>query len=166
MFKADKHGSEAGTGGNLAALADKTLRTVRAYPGSVEAREAVERFIDAALSAPVGDDPDPTDEIYYEGFEEGRRTRPAPVGATKFECAARKQGLPEPADCSWPTCGCDPYASKVIESLEEQGALNTHPPAPAVGAEEVARIIEGNEHWTARTKANAILSLLSVKAGG
>lgn len=38
-----------------------------------------------------------------------------------WKCAARKQSLPEPADCGWPTCGCDPYADKVIAALEEQG---------------------------------------------
>ena len=43
----------------------------------------------------------------------------APVETWK--CAARKQSLPEPADCGWPTCGCDPHADKVIAALEEQG---------------------------------------------
>jgi hypothetical protein len=36
-----------------------------------------------------------------------------------MDCAARKQSLPEPADCNWPVCGCDPYAVKVIDALEE-----------------------------------------------
>lgn len=39
----------------------------------------------------------------------------------QFECAGRKQALPEPGDCDWPGCGCDPHATKVIESLLEQG---------------------------------------------
>jgi hypothetical protein len=38
-----------------------------------------------------------------------------------FTCAARKQSLPEPADCNWPSCGCDPMADKVIEALRESG---------------------------------------------
>lgn len=41
-------------------------------------------------------------------------------------CGARRQGTAggnDPADCDWPTCGCDPYANKVIEALEEIGAL-------------------------------------------
>ena len=25
------------------------------------------------------------------------------------------------ADCDWPTCGCDPYANRVIDALEESG---------------------------------------------
>lgn len=33
----------------------------------------------------------------------------------------RKQSLPEPGECSWPDCGCDPHATKVIEALLEQG---------------------------------------------
>lgn len=38
--------------------------------------------------------------------------------ASKWICAARKQTLPEPAECNWPICGCDPYADKVIAALE------------------------------------------------
>lgn len=41
--------------------------------------------------------------------------------ASKWECMGRKQALPEPADCNWPDCGCDPHATKVIEALVEQG---------------------------------------------
>ena len=43
-----------------------------------------------------------------------------------WECGARKQGTAggnDPADCNWPTCGCDPYATKVIETLQESGKL-------------------------------------------
>jgi hypothetical protein len=41
-------------------------------------------------------------------------------------CAARKQGSAggnAPAECDWPTCGCDPYADRVIWSLKDQGLL-------------------------------------------
>lgn len=38
-----------------------------------------------------------------------------------WTCAGRKQSLPEPGECDWPLCGCDPHATKVIESLLEQG---------------------------------------------
>ena len=41
-----------------------------------------------------------------------------------FECGARKQGTAggnDPADCNWPFCGCDEYATKVIEALHESG---------------------------------------------
>lgn len=108
--------------------------------------------ITAALSAPVGE---PVAFITKSGFKNwlqgdgpenhvllrtGGDLRVAlythPVA---WECVAQRQSLPEPADCDWPVCGCDPHANKVIESLEEQGVLSTHPPAPAVGAEEMAR---------------------------
>lgn len=39
-----------------------------------------------------------------------------------WKCPARPMADP-PEDCGWPTCGCDPWASKVIEVLEESGAL-------------------------------------------
>lgn len=38
-----------------------------------------------------------------------------------WECAGRKQSLPEPGECDWPNCGCDPHATKVIGALIEQG---------------------------------------------
>lgn len=44
----------------------------------------------------------------------------------KFVCAARRQstsGGNDPTDCDWPVCGCDPYADKVIASLQESGAI-------------------------------------------
>lgn len=40
-----------------------------------------------------------------------------------WECAGRKQSLPEPGECDWPVCGCDPQAGKVIAALQESGAL-------------------------------------------
>jgi hypothetical protein len=51
---------------------------------------------------------------------------PTPAPATDSEpvawqCMGRKQSLPEPGECNWPDCGCDPHATKVIESLMEQG---------------------------------------------
>lgn len=45
-----------------------------------------------------------------------------------FRCKAREQGTAggnDPADCDWPKCGCDPYAERVIDALEEAGALRT-----------------------------------------
>lgn len=51
------------------------------------------------------------------------------MDAPKWECAARKNATPNPVDCNWPHCGCDPHADKVIAALEEEGALATQPPA-------------------------------------
>lgn len=49
-----------------------------------------------------------------------------PVTLEKWECGALKQGTAggnEPVDCDWPVCGCDPYASAVIEALHEIGLI-------------------------------------------
>lgn len=43
------------------------------------------------------------------------------IRQTLWKCMGRKQSLPEPGECNWPDCGCDPHATKVIESLLEQG---------------------------------------------
>lgn len=48
----------------------------------------------------------------------------AAANRPSWSCAARKQALPEPGECDWPVCGCDPYANKVIAALEESGALS------------------------------------------
>jgi hypothetical protein len=39
-----------------------------------------------------------------------------------WRCPAKPTADP-PQDCNWPVCGCDPIANKVIEALEESGAL-------------------------------------------
>lgn len=40
-----------------------------------------------------------------------------------FTCKARSSVTSDPQDCGWPTCGCDPYADKVLAALEESGAV-------------------------------------------
>jgi hypothetical protein len=58
-----------------------------------------------------------------------------PAAAATFTCAARRQGSAggnDPADCDWPTCGCDEHASKVIATLQESGHLKE----PAAAASE------------------------------
>src|SRR6266481_8609479 len=47
--------------------------------------------------------------------------RVVPEQITAWKCMGRKQSLPELGECNWPDCGCDPYATKIIESLLEQG---------------------------------------------
>ncbi|EHK77735.1 hypothetical protein SM0020_12445 [Sinorhizobium meliloti CCNWSX0020] len=61
-----------------------------------------------------------------------------PAAQISFECSARKQSLPEPADCDWPFCGCDPYADKVIAAIEESGRM----PAAQV-TREALEAVEG-----------------------
>ena len=50
--------------------------------------------------------------------------RPSPEQGT-WNCKARaaNMGANDPQDCDWPVCGCDPYADKVIEALQESGKL-------------------------------------------
>lgn len=55
------------------------------------------------------------------------------------QCAARRQALPEPADCNWPDCGCDPHATKVIEALLEQGWSGPRVPQPNLLGRETVR---------------------------
>ncbi len=75
----------------------------------------------------------------YE-FNDGRfaalSSVPAPQAGEAWTCVARRQTLPEPAECNWPVCGCDPAANKVIEALEDGGALAPQPP-PAATEQQV-----------------------------
>lgn len=67
----------------------------------------------------------------YQPNSSGERGEPPHQGsaaapAKGWTCAARKQGTAggnDPTDCDWPTCGCDPYATKVIDALQEAGLL-------------------------------------------
>jgi hypothetical protein len=68
---------------------------------------------------------DPLDVAAYAAFcwHHGWSTSQGDIKYQPWECAGRKQALPEPGDCDWPVCGCDPRANKVIEALQESGAL-------------------------------------------
>lgn len=39
----------------------------------------------------------------------------------QVSCMARLASGPEPQDCDWPFCGCDPHASRVLDALTESG---------------------------------------------
>jgi len=54
-----------------------------------------------------------------------------PRETSGFRCAANRTADP-PQDCDWPHCGCDAKATKVIESLLEQGWM----PAPLAESHE------------------------------
>lgn len=46
----------------------------------------------------------------------------ADLEAQRWKCGARQRNIgPEVQDCDWPVCGCDPYASKVLDAIEEGG---------------------------------------------
>lgn len=45
----------------------------------------------------------------------------------RWQCTARPWVRSDPPqDCDWPTCGCDPYANKVVDALVECGHLKRH----------------------------------------
>ena len=75
------------------------------------------------------------------------------VEPIEWECGARQQGSAggnTPPDCDWPVCGCDPYATEVIEVLQESGRI-TEQPVPSKAAQDVfekrQRQVEA-EGWT------------------
>ncbi|WP_212635541.1 zinc finger-like domain-containing protein [Ralstonia insidiosa] len=70
-------------------------------------------------------------DIFSQTYEPAALRAQADAG--QFKCAAREQGTAGghgAADCDWPTCSCDPHASRVIEALQEAGHL-IHPSLPA-----------------------------------
>jgi hypothetical protein len=91
----------------------------------------------AATSITLRDDPQPDGSRVVramDGEEEVARMC-LPAAVATFTCAARRQGSAggnDPADCDWPTCGCDEHASKVIAALQESGHLKE----PASAASE------------------------------
>lgn len=68
---------------------------------------------------------DPLDVAAYAAFCWHHRwsTSQGDIKYQPWECAGRKQAQPEPGECDWPVCGCDPRANKVIDALQESGAL-------------------------------------------
>lgn len=50
------------------------------------------------------------------------------------KCKAQRTAV-EPQVCDWPMCGCDPYADKVIEALQESGRL-IDPSSPGADTEQ------------------------------
>jgi hypothetical protein len=64
------------------------------------------------------------------------------------DCAARRSSLPDPQDCDWPHCSCDPHAARVMEALHEEGWIKppfapppVSPEADVVEREAGAKII-------------------------
>lgn len=55
---------------------------------------------------------------------QARRERRYEFETKPWKCKARAAGSTGgnyPQDCDWPVCGCDPYADKVIDALEDYG---------------------------------------------
>jgi hypothetical protein len=83
----------------------------------------------------------------------------------RFSCKARagNTGSLDPQDCDWPFCGCDEYASKVLETVEESGyATPREVTQMRVDALEVTKALESyvasfDAH---RTETDAMLDAL------
>jgi len=56
-----------------------------------------------------------------DGVHTTATTQGASTTAWACEVHNGSVGANYPQDCDWPTCGCDPYATKVIEALQEGG---------------------------------------------
>lgn len=59
----------------------------------------------------------------FENEEQQKRFHER-LKAERWKCAAQQQGTAggnDPAECNWPMCGCDLYATKVVETLSESG---------------------------------------------
>lgn len=55
-------------------------------------------------------------------FKMGGRGKLAVIPEEKmWKCKGRISTPDGPGDCGWPTCGCDPHASRVIEHIGECG---------------------------------------------
>lgn len=67
----------------------------------------------------------PVEGAASPGFIDGIHTTASAEGAetVSWKCAADRSGGGgnDPQDCDWPTCGCDPHANKVIETLQDCG---------------------------------------------
>ena len=63
-----------------------------------------------------------------------------------FVCKARSANTPDPQDCGWPGCGCDPKANEVLAALDEEGVFH---------AVEAAATERERERLAARLKIEA-----------
>lgn len=120
---------EADDGLALRMETDRADGNARSCHGFMAALKTIRDAAEEAIGMPwdIGGMPQPT----------------TPQPAAGWTCLARKQSLPEPAECNWPDCGCDPHAMKVIESLVEQGwTAPREAPAPAEGVSETNAAIK------------------------
>lgn len=73
------------------------------------------------LVAAVKRDDNPGCEGLSSDSDEMQAARAVLKKQQGWTCKARASSTDPPQDCDWPTCGCDPYADKVIETLMETG---------------------------------------------
>lgn len=96
-----------------------------------------EALVEALLTAKTTETPEGLQYVLIRGLHamgyaqsqsESYELARAAIAAVRthegWQCAARRSGTAggnDPADCDWPHCGCDEHASKVLESLQEEG---------------------------------------------
>lgn len=59
----------------------------------------------------------------------------------EWRCRARYSSLPDPQDCDWPQCGCDPVATRVLESISESGCYIVREHLPRRQLERLAGVV-------------------------
>jgi hypothetical protein len=70
----------------------------------------------------VSRSPTTGDEQRYQCNHDGTIFVPLPAASQNlWVCKARRSSGPEPQDCGWPSCGCDPFIDKTIRRLNECG---------------------------------------------
>jgi hypothetical protein len=63
----------------------------------------------------VSRSPTTGDEQRYQCNHDGTIFVPLPAASQNlWVCKARRSSGPEPQDCGWPSCGCDPFIDKTI----------------------------------------------------
>lgn len=82
--------------------------------------DALKALVEAVKSEPAMNQGRKYDQL---GVQVYNALDAAEFAPKQWECAGRKQTLPEPSECNWPVCGCDPYAEKVVISLLDSGAV-------------------------------------------
>lgn len=111
-----------------AAASYKAMMAPR-LPGAVS-RQQVMDLIEAQI--PLWQETDPPRHALSVLWGKVRDLNDTPVPSDagtkpddeKWICDALKQGTAggnDPADCGWPVCGCDPHATKVIQTIEDAG---------------------------------------------
>lgn len=113
----------------LTTIAEKAAKQIAIAErlDNISAKEVYRTIIDAIVSAVIRPDGIGRLSLNQESRDYPEFDNPRDPYASKdrlppgWQCAGRKQSLPEPGECDWPSCGCDPHATKVIEALIEQG---------------------------------------------
>lgn len=94
--------------------------TTKSDGGEVITAEQMNAIEAAAIAGQPLTDPD-----WKQDQAETTRIRtsdPSSTRSDRWVCATRQRGITlDPQDCDWPVCGCDPLASKVLDTIAESG---------------------------------------------